>query len=104
MSEEFLSLTSLGYKISTRELAGGPPTGKPVGIKLVASDTSLLSGLIATSNDFESYLRSLPGTKAITNSAQQSPGQIVFRADDEKLVNFGISPSTVYGQLSRLLV
>jgi multidrug efflux pump subunit AcrB len=44
-------------------------------------------------------LRNIPGTKNITNSSEESPGQFVFKLDKSKLAKLGLTPSTVGPQL-----
>ncbi len=58
--------------------ATGPAGSSAVGIKLQAENNSDLQSLIATAKDFEKYLDSLPETKNITNSSEETPGQFVF--------------------------
>lgn len=80
----------------------GPPVGKAVGLKLTATETSQLNQLIQTSKDFENFLRDVDGAKNVSNSAEDSPGQVVFSVKESYAKELGILPTQIYGQLASL--
>ena len=43
----------------------------------------------------EKYLKSIPGTKNISNSSKESPGQFVFELDDDKLAMLWLNKSSI---------
>ena len=88
-----------GLKVTSQVAAGGPPTGSPVGIKLIAASNKDLPTLVKVSKDFQKYLSSLTGTKNVANSSDDSPGQFVFTLSRSALWVLGLMPSDVVGEL-----
>ncbi len=70
-----------------------------VGVKIIAKDGVDQTELAKVARDFEKFLREIPGTKNITNSSEESPGQFVFQLDKSKLAKLGLTPSNVGPQL-----
>lgn len=99
LEEKLSYLRSEGLKFQIELEAGGPPSDKPVGIKLIADSNQKFKELIKSAKDFEDFLRSLPGTKNIGNSGDETPGQFVFRLDKEKLMQLGLTPSQVLNEI-----
>ncbi len=94
-----LFLQSYGFQVETKVEAWWPPTGKAVGVKLVADSNEKFNQLLDVAKDFEAYLRTLQWTKNITVSSSPSPGQFVFTYYMDKLSYLGIQPSDVDFQL-----
>lgn len=86
-------------RVESKVLVGGPPWGKAVGIKLVASDVEHLSILKNVADDFESQLQSMDGTKNVWSSSSSTPGQFVFQLDYPKLASLWLSPSEITGAI-----
>ncbi|MFA7285165.1 MAG: efflux RND transporter permease subunit, partial [Candidatus Absconditabacterales bacterium] len=97
-------LKEKGYIVESKVQEGGPPTGKAVGIQIVADDTSLLNDLKKVSTDFEQYLKSLEGTMNVTNSSKNNPGQFEFTRDNNKLAQLGLTPSDFQNELLSALL
>jgi len=87
------------YKVESKVLTGGPPTGKAIGIKLVADDKKDLLILKKVSKDFEEYLSSLTWTLNITNSSTESPGQFNFSFDQDRLAELWLTPTDVQNEI-----
>ena len=88
--------------METRVETNGPPVGKAVGLKLMAQETSQLPVLINVSKDFESALRGVEGTKNISNSSEESPGQVIFKVKEAYANDLGVLPTQIYGELASL--
>lgn len=93
------SLSSKWLKVEVATQANGPPTGAPVGIKLNVNNTSDIPRLKEVADEFKKYLKTLPGTKNVSTSSSDNPGQFVFRFDKEKLFFAGLSPDDILGEL-----
>ncbi len=93
-----------GYKFEGKIQAWWPPTGKAVGVKLVANDKKLLTQLKQVSKDFENYLIWLTWTINISNSSTESPWQFSFSFDQERLAELWLTPgdlqSEIYGAIN----
>jgi len=87
------------YTFEGKVQAGWPPTGKAVGIKLVANDKKLLTELKKVSQDFENYLAWLTGAINIINSSTESPWQFSFSFDADKLAQYGLTPSDLQSEI-----
>lgn len=90
-------------KVESQVQAGWPPTGKAVGLKLVAGETSQLTTLKQVSKDFEAYLRTLTGTINVTNSSTNAPGQFEFSFDSDILTQLGLTPQDIQGELYAMI-
>jgi hydrophobic/amphiphilic exporter-1 (mainly G- bacteria), HAE1 family len=97
-------LKELWYTVESKVQAWWPPTGKAVGIKLVAEETRLLNDLKKVSTDFEQYLKSLQGTTNVTNSSKNNPWQFEFAWDRNKLAELGLTPNDFQWELLSALL
>lgn len=77
----------------------GPPGGKAVWIQIIADSSKNLDELTSVSKDFEAFLRWIPGTKNVWTSSSGTPGQFVFKFDEDKLANLWISPSDIENEV-----
>ncbi|USN55926.1 MAG: efflux RND transporter permease subunit [Candidatus Peribacteria bacterium] len=98
--EKLAFLQQDGLKVESAVLAGGPPQSKPVAIKLLAESNEQFGQLIEVAKEFETYLRSLEGTKNVGISSQDTPGQFVFSFDKTKLSNLGLTPTDITRELA----
>ncbi len=101
--QEFDSIRTQGYKVSSKIAEGGPPPAQAVGIKLVGNSSKDLDAIIRISQDFEKELRSYEGVKNIANSSGETPGQFVFTLKKDVIALLGIPPSTIVDQVTSLL-
>ncbi len=104
LEKEFLErlnpLRTVGLEVAIKAEQNGPPTGSAVSIKLLADETDKLPDLKTVVRDFESYLKTLPGTKNVNNTSQDNPGEIVFTINRERAAIMGVSPLQVYSEIS----
>lgn len=92
-------LQSYGFRVATKVQRWGPPAIKPVWVKLVAQTTDDLSSLIAVAWDFEKKLLETVGTKNVSLSSENSPGQFVFNFDNDVLNQLGLTPSDLMTEI-----
>ena len=99
VKQQLSYLTRQWYKVEGTTEAGGPPTGKAVGIKIIADDKQYLSGLQLVAKDFESYLNTLTGTVNVASSSKDTPGQFSFRFDQSVLAQLWLTPNDVQSDI-----
>lgn len=93
-------LEQQGVRVESQVLAGGPPSGKPVGIKLIAQHNDQFMQLMDVARDFRTYLRSLPGVKNANISSEPTPGQFIYHFNNEKLRSLGLTPSDIAPEIA----
>jgi multidrug efflux pump subunit AcrB len=95
----FSYFESQWLKVAVKSQWGGPPVTKPVGIKLIVDDNKKIDILRKVAGDFETYLRTIPWLKNIALSSSDSPGQFIFRFDNEKLSFIWLTPQDVLPEI-----
>lgn len=100
---QLIPIKSMWYHVEWKVQAWWPPTGKAVGIKLVAVDKTKLASLKAVSEDFEEYLKNLTGTLNVSNSSVTSPWQFELQFDDVKLAQLWLTPQDVQYEINSVL-
>lgn len=86
--------------ISFFRLAGGPPTAKPVSIKVRGDD---LQQIQSAAEALKEILRSLPAVKDISDDASKGRDELNLVFDSYAIQNSGLSPADIARNL-RLLV
>lgn len=79
--------------------AGGPPSSKPMGVKLIAQDVEQFDVLLDVAKDFEAYLIQMKGTRNVSLTSQDSPGQFVFSFDRQAVAQLGIDPQSIMQEI-----
>ncbi|MCP4523871.1 MAG: efflux RND transporter permease subunit, partial [Candidatus Gracilibacteria bacterium] len=97
--EKLTVLEEYGLSVSVKTQTGGPPTGKPIGIKLVATNTKQINELKEVAEKFKEYLKTIEGVKNATTSSSESPGQFIFQFNKAKLAEAGLTPDDILGEL-----
>lgn len=87
-------------KITGWAVKWGPPWGKAVGLKIVSDTSENLPTLIKVAKEFKEYLKTIPGTKNVTVSSQDTPGQFVFSLNKDLLALYNIPASLIYQTIS----
>ena len=90
-----------GYRVVSAVQKNGPPGSKAIGLKLIAENAEKLPELIHVSKAFESYLKTIPGTKNVGKSSEDTPGQFIFSLKKEEIAAAGISPALIYSQIAQ---
>ena len=96
-------LKQLWYKVESKVQAWWPPTGKAVGIKLVAIDKTKLASLKLVSTKFEEYLKNLTGTINVSNSSTTTPWQFELVFNREKLAQLWLNPQDIQFEIYNAL-
>lgn len=99
LTKDLEPLRQAGLKVESKVLKGGPPSGKAVGLKLNADSSDKLDSLIKVSEDFERELRVLQGTKNVSTTSGETPGQFVFVLRKDVLAELGIPASKIYSEI-----
>ena len=92
-------LTTHWLKVESKVEAWGPPSWKALGVKLIANSNDKFSLLLDVAQDFEIFLNKQAGTKNVSISSSQSPGQFIFNIDHNKLALLGITPANIMWEL-----
>jgi multidrug efflux pump subunit AcrB len=71
---------------------GGPPTGKPIDIKIIGADDYLRTQL---ANDVIAYLKSIDGTKDIDRDDKAGKDEITINIDYERLARYGLTVADI---------
>ncbi|MDD3144571.1 MAG: efflux RND transporter permease subunit [Candidatus Gracilibacteria bacterium] len=99
ISNSLKDLESEGLNVSIETQSNGPPTGKAVGVKLVANSSSKVDELKNTATIFKDHLKTIDGLKNVTTTSSDSPGQFIFKFDRDKLANVGLIPSDILNEV-----
>lgn len=86
-------------KVSVLKLAGGPPSAKPISVKVRGDDYRLIEAAVA---DLTTKLQQIPGVKDISNDAALGSPQLITRLNMPAISQAGLDPTTVVRSL-RLL-
>lgn len=92
-------LQSEWLKVEIATQANGPPTGSPVWVKLQATSANDVGTLKKVADDFKIFLQDIPGTKNVSTSSTDNPGQFVFRFDNNRLAFAGITPDDILWEI-----
>lgn len=101
--KDFWTFEEAGLKVNSEIASKGPPWSKAVGIKLIAQKSEQLPILIDTAHDFEKALKKISGTKNVSLSSKDTPGQFVFTLKKDALSLYDISPAIIYAQISQMM-
>ena len=53
------------------------------------------------SKDFEANLKKFPGSKNVSRSSNDTPGQFIFTLKKDVLAQYGVSPALIYAQIAQ---
>jgi HAE1 family hydrophobic/amphiphilic exporter-1 len=88
-------LESEGLVVSIKTLSNGPPTGKAVWIKLIANNAKDVEALKETAFVFRDHFKTIEGTKNVSTTSSESPGQFIFKFDEYKLAESSLTPDNI---------
>lgn len=87
-----MALVKTNAKISVNEVAGGPPSGAPVVVKVWSEDDIKLANV--TSN-IEKIIEGITGTRDVTSSLDNDTTQLSVSIDREKANEYGLTASNI---------
>ncbi len=99
-NESLSGLNQKWLKVTGWAIKWGPPGGKAVGLKIVSDTSENLPTLINVAKEFKEHLKTIPGTKNVTVSSQDTPGQFVFSLNKDLLALYNIPASLIYQTIS----
>ena len=89
-----------GAKITVAELTGGPPTGKPVEVRITGED---FASLDKAADQVAKILSQIEGVINIESDNKISPPEFAFELEQDKLGRFGINSALAATQLRAAL-
>ncbi|MBX9809537.1 efflux RND transporter permease subunit, partial [Candidatus Gracilibacteria bacterium] len=98
--EKLVKLEEKGLKVTSKVIEGGPPSSKAIGLKIISDDAEKLPILIQVAKEFKEHLKTIPGTKNVTVSSQDTPGQFVFTLKKDLLALYNIPTALIYSTIS----
>ena len=93
LREEFKAYKN--YEVNIRELATGPPSESPVGMKIIMDDANKLSIAQGVAQDFKAILKTIPGADDVKDDITNIPGEVTYRVNREEALRLGVNPSAV---------
>jgi multidrug efflux pump subunit AcrB len=87
-------------KVTSEVMGGWPPSSKAIWIKIISDEAKYLPTLIQIAKEFKEYLKTVPGTKNVTVSSQDTPGQFIFTLKKDLLALYNIPASLIYSSIS----
>ena len=87
-------------KVTSEVQAGWPPSSKAIGLKIISDEASDLPVLIQVAKEFKEYLKTIPWTKNVTVSSQDTPWQFVFKLKKDLLALYNIQSNSIYWAIS----
>lgn len=99
ITDKLTFLESQGLSVSVETQTGGPPTGKPVGIKIIANNSSKIDELKEVAWDFKKMLNTIEWVKNVTTSSSDSPWQFIFQFNKNKLYELWLNPQDILWEL-----
>ena len=97
--ESLSPMRSEGLLVEIATVENGPPAWSPVWVKLNVNSSKDIDILKKTADDFKAFLQWLPGTKNVSTSSTDNPGQFVFRFDRQKLSFAWLTPDDILGEV-----
>jgi multidrug efflux pump subunit AcrB len=85
-------------KIIYRIAEGGPPTGKPIAIRIIGSDDESRNRM---ANDIENTLKAIPGTVDLSRDDKMGKKQVQIILDHYRVSQFGLNVSQIADTIRR---
>lgn len=97
--DSFATLESQWLLVEVKSVEWWPPAWSPVGIKLIANSSDNIDTLKVVADEFKTYLQTIPGTKNVSVSSSENPGQFVFELDRNKLSFAWLTPDDLLSEI-----
>ncbi len=92
-------LSSQWLLVEIASAANGPPAWSPVWIKLNASSAREIDTLKDVAEEFKEFLQLEEGTKNVSTTSWENPGQFVFTFDTQKLSFSWLTPDDLLREI-----
>lgn len=93
IDEEFGKQSTV--EISVENAEEGPPSGFPVGFRIIAADNNQIETAQQVAREMTDILREIPGTLSVKNDIEMIPGEFLYRVQREKALALGLDPEEV---------
>jgi multidrug efflux pump subunit AcrB len=91
LREKTAQLTGI-EKITFEVESGGPPTGRPIEIRVIGSDDDLRTRL---ANDVVAFLNDMEGVKDIDRSDKPGKDEVAIQVNHERLARYGLTVADI---------
>ncbi len=85
--------------VEVATVENGPPAWSPVWVKLNANNSKDINTLKEVADDFKEFLQTIPGTKNVSTSSTDNPGQFVFTFDRQRLGFTWLTPDDILSEV-----
>ncbi|WP_130538428.1 efflux RND transporter permease subunit [Thiomicrorhabdus indica] len=92
LREKLPQIAPAGAKVSLLKMSGGPPSSKPISVKVRGEDYETI---LAAIGDLTQILEQIPGATDITNDASLGSQQLITHLDMPAIRATGLDPLTV---------
>ncbi|WP_321277495.1 efflux RND transporter permease subunit [Thiomicrorhabdus indica] len=92
LREKLPQIAPAGAKVSLLKMSGGPPSSKPISVKVRGEDYIKIQAAVV---DLTQILQRIPGTTDITNDASLGSQQLITRLDIPSIRATGLDPIIV---------
>ena len=92
-------MSSEGLLVEVAAIEDGPPKWSPVWVKLHARNSQDITELKKVADEFKVFLQRIKGTKNVSSSSSDTPGQFIFHFDLQKLSYIGLTPDEILSEL-----
>lgn len=99
ISNDLKVLESYWLTVWIKTLSNGPPAGKAIWLKIVASSSSKIDELKEVANKIKDEFRKIDELKNITTTSSESPWQFIFKFDRDKLAQVWLNPNDILNEL-----
>ncbi len=89
---EFADLAGRLHTLEFEQLAGGPPVGKPIAIRIMGDDLSVLRKL---ADEYIVYLSKIPGVRDIGTDSEEGKNEIRLYVDERLAAQAGVSVARI---------
>jgi len=87
-------------RVALRRIAGGPPTSKPISVKVRGDN---LETLRAAANELKSFMDAHPAITDVADDSPQGQRELVLRYDTAAIRQAGLDPDTISRTLALLV-
>ena len=99
VAKELKILESEWLTVSFETLKDGPPTGKPIWVKLIANSSQQVDALKETAEIFKEELKTFKWVKNASTTSSESPGQFIFKFNRNKLAEVWLTPDDILSEV-----
>lgn len=99
INQKLSKFEALWLKVETKVEKWWPPWSLPIWIKLEALNNTYFDDLVKVSKDFEVFLKWISWTKNVSTTSKDTPGQFVFKINEEKIASLWLTPNDILSEI-----